>query len=625
MGNERELYFEESVLDELSEQREFNSMEQPLSSAPFLLVGVGVFCIVVVAGFRIFSLGILDGDFYTNRAEANVGQTTVVRAERGVIIDRFGVPLTKNTPSFRANLLIAEFFKDPQARDVLSRAEEILGLSSSDVRVLLANLDFESQGVLTLARDLTLEQVIQLKGLQSSVIEVQNDFRREYPRGEFFSHIVGYIGAASKEDLREREGLLLNDVVGKSGLEAIYDPLLRGVNGEVVRYRNAKGETIDQRLMRNPLLGAELHTTIDADLQSFFSERLSEAVRTLGGRGGVGIAIDPRSGAILSLISFPSFDNNHITNEILQDPRRPLFNRATAGVYTPGSTIKPLHALAALAEHIVTPSKTIFSPGYLEVPNPFVPDKPSRFLDWKAHGLVDFTSAIARSSNVYFYTIGGGNGDFDGLGIERLKDYWERFGLGEKTGIDLPSEARGLLPDPAFKERVKNDLWRLGDTYNVSIGQGDLLVTPLQLINYIATFANGGKLYEPFLVGSAVSPDGSTPYVMTPRVIKDYSAVFPREFALVREGMRDTVRKDYGTARSLSFLPFSVAAKTGTAQIEDKSKNNAFFVGYGPAGDGEIPEIALLVLLEDSRDGSANAVPVAKDVFQWYYEKRMAK
>lgn len=623
MGNEKDLFFEEAVLDDLS-QHDFNSLERPLSHTTFTLVGAAVLLIVGIVAVRILTLGVWQGDFYAKRAAANVGQISVLRAERGIIVDRYGAPLTKNIPSFRVALLLAEYFKDPSSRGAtLQKAGQILGLTPDYMENLLRDVDLETQGIVTLARDITLAQTIQIKGLQSPMLEVQNDFRREYLDPEQFAHVVGYVGAANRDDIAKNDALLLDDVLGKQGLEAFYDSVLRGTHGETVRYRNARGETIDQRLARKPAIGSELHTTIDAELQKMFFEKLQHAVTTLGSRAGVGIAMDPRTGEVLSLISLPSFDNNNITQEVLQNPLRPLFNRAIGGVYTPGSTIKPLHALAALSEGVVTKDTRIFSPGYLELPNPYVPEKPSRFLDWKAHGWVDLVSAIARSSNVYFYTIGGGFEKREGLGITRLKDYWERFGLGERTGIDLPSEARGFLPDPALKESMKHDIWRVGDTYNVSIGQGDLLITPLQLLNYISLIANGGVLYEPFLVNKIVGGEAQTIQEIAPHVLKNYSSIFSNELPLIQKGMRDVVAQDYGTAYSLSALPFDVAAKTGTAQIADNSKTNAFFVGYGPVGEGVQPELAILILVEDSKDGSTNTVPVARDVFQWYYENRM--
>ena len=328
------------------------------------------------------------------------------------------------------------------------------------------------------------------------------------------------------------------------------------------------------------------------------------------------------------MVNLPSFNKNifvesgHNTEKsrILNSSNHPLFNRSVSGAYNPGSTIKPLVALAALSEGVIDAKKQIFSAGFIEIPNPYFPDKPSRFLDWKPHGWVDLHSALARSSNVYFYEIGGGFNDTKGLGIDKLKEWWGKFGLGQKTNIDLPSEDNGFLPDPEIKERKTRDIWRIGDTYNVSIGQGDLLVTPIQLINFIAAIANGGKLYQPYVVKNIIGPNNEIAKENNQLILSDYSSLSDY-IAEVQKGMNDTVDKSYGTAHLLSDLPVTVAAKTGSAQILNNTQTNAFFVGYAPAVN---PQIAILVLIENAREGSLNAVPVAKDVLNWYHWNRLA-
>ena len=292
-----------------------------------------------------------------------------------------------------------------------------------------------------------------------------------------------------------------------------------------------------------------------------------------------------------------------------------------SGVYTPGSTVKPMVALAALNEHVIDPKKQIFSAGYIEIPNPYFPDKPSRFLDWKAHGWVDLRSAIARSSNVYFYEVGGGFENIKGLGVDKLKEYWQKFGFGEKTGIDLDSESVGFLPDPEEKEIRTKDIWRLGDTYNVSIGQGDFQVTPIQLINYISAFANDGKYFKPFVLKKVTGEDGAVLEERQPENVRDFSDLssYLKE---VQEGMKDAVRQPYGTAHLLAELSVSVAGKTGSSQVENNTRTNAFFVAYAPADN---PQIAILVLIENAKEGSLNAVPIGKDVIDWYYWNRLVK
>ena len=328
---------------------------------------------------------------------------------------------------------------------------------------------------------------------------------------------------------------------------------------------------------------------------------------------------DVNTGAVLAMVSFPSYDPNKFENStlpnnieyinnILHAKDKPLFNRVISGLYSPGSTIKPVHATAALAEGIITPNKQIFSAGYIEIPNPYNPKHPTRFLDWKPQGWVDIYSALARSSNVYFYTVGGGFEDIKGLGINRLRKYWKFFKLDKSTGIDFPGETYGLLPSPEEKKRTTGSIWRIGDTYNISIGQGDLRITPIELLDAIIAISNKGIVFSPHI---AIDRKKS--------VLMDLSQFEP-EFKDVRKGMEDVVKKPYGTAHLLSSLTLKVAAKTGSTQTNNNTKTNALFVGYAPT---DKPQIAILILVEDAKEGSLNAVPIAKDVFQWYYENRL--
>lgn len=618
-NNKQDLFLEEAVLDDLAQG--LDPLELPLSQKAFKLVGVATFLVVTVVILRILFLGGWQSKFYSQQALVNASQISTIRAERGIIFDRFDKPLVKNLSSFRLSLKLVELLKNKDERiQTIEALQNILNLPPNYIENLIEEVNLEKQNSLIIARQLSVEDVIKIKNLNLPAVQIEDDFKRQYPNGEILAHIVGYTGSVDKNDIENNNFLSFNDVVGKSGLEAYYDKELRGVDGGTINYRNAKGEFIDNKLLENSTPGDQLHSTIDFELQSYFFQRLKQGLNYLGSQAGVGIALNPQNGEILALFSLPSFDNNQIAGEVLTSPYKPLFNRAISGAYSPGSTIKPLVAFAALAEKVISPEKEIFSPGYLDIPNPYNPDQPSRFLDWRPNGWVNLYSAIARSCNVYFYEVGGGFGDIKGLGIDKLKEYWEKFGLGRKTGIDLPSENNGFLPDVQTKEKA-GGIWRIGDTYNVSIGQGDLLVTPLQLINYISAIANGGKIYQPFIVKKITTEDGKVVKELEPKILKDYSS----DNDIIKEiqhGMIDAVKKSYGTAYLLADLPVSVAAKTGTAQIESNTKVNAFFVGYAPA---ENPQIAILVLVENAKEGSLNAVPVAKDVLEWYYYNRIVK
>jgi penicillin-binding protein 2 len=472
---------------------------------------------------------------------------------------------------------------------------------------------------------------VNLQALNVPAIEIESDFARTYPNGPVFSSVVGYTGSVSANDLAKNPGLKNQDIIGKTGIEAFYDKALRGTPGVAVTYTNAQGKTLGEKQQSVPQIGTPLALTIDGGLQSYFYNALSNQLAFLGRPIGLGIAMDPRNGAVLSMINLPGYDNNVFSepgkNAVIQDlltsSDKPLFNRAVDGYYNPGSTIKPLDAVAALSENVIDSTREIFSPGYLLVPNPYNSSTPSRYLDWQYQGNVNLASALAQSSDVYFYIVGGGSpaestpplndsSDYgvSGLGIDRLNAWWQKFGLGRPTGIDMPNEGTGFLPTPVWKQQHSGTPWLLGDTYNVSIGQGDLLLTPIQLLDYISAIANGGDIYRPFLNASG-----------TPAIAHDLTSYFP-EIKKVQEGMREGVSSPKGTSYTLHDLPFSVCAKTGSAQVVNNTQENALFVGYAPCDN---PQIAILILIENSRQGSLNAVPVAGDVLDWYYENRIKK
>lgn len=600
-SNYKEIDFDEVISDTAASG--LNALEQPLR--PFVFRGV-IFTTILAA--IVFSTAVLllagvNHNRYLKRAEANINQEVPLIAPRGIITDRNGLPLLENQAIFSVFLQVSEMVRYNEKEAVLQAAENILGLDRNDVLKNLESTNFES---IILARDVSREQAIAIKTLGLKSLIAENDYRRHY-KDPAFAHVLGYVGLVNREDLLANEDLVLNDLIGRSGLEAYYDNRLRGQNGTISAYRNALGEVESVSRTKEPEPGSELKTTIDADLQKYFYESLLQGLNRLGRTSGVGIALNPQNGEVLALVSLPSFDANNLS-AYLDDANRPLFNRAVSGVYSPGSTIKPIHAVAALNEGVVSTEKRVYSAGYIEIPNPYDATKPSRFLDWRAHGWVNLYSAIARSSNIYFYAVGGGFEDVRGLKIAKISEYWKRFGLDKKTGIDLPGEASGFLPNPEEKEKRTGTPWLLGDTYNVSIGQGDLQITPLELISAISAISNEGIAFQSHLLKDE-----------QPELLLDVSNLEP-SLKEVRLGMEDAVNQSYGTAHLLSTLPTRIAAKTGSAQIALNTKINALFVGYAPADN---PQIAILILVEDAREGSLNTIPIAKDFFQWYYDNRL--
>jgi penicillin-binding protein 2 len=545
-------------------------------------------------------LNIFKGEFYRQRALANISGVMVQKAERGIIFDRYGKPLVENKPIFNAILVPSQLPRlEKDKKLALDKIREILNLSSPEFEKILNEADWEFFNRILLARDLPQSQAVALQSVNLAGLQIENDWQRDYSGPETFSHLLGYVGLVTKSDLLNNPDLVADDLIGKTGLEAYYDSQLRGENGKTTSFRDARGRILAENLTRQPQAGQPLQTFIDAEFQEYFFNRLQQGLKELDREIGVGLAINPSNGEVLALVNLPAFDGSRVV-DFLNQPNQPLFNRAIAGLYAPGSAIKPLVAAAALKEKIINTQKEIFSAGYIEIPNPYHPSQSSIFWDWKPHGWVNFYSALARSSNVYFYAIAGGWEDVNGLGISKLREYWQRFALGSRTNIDLVGEKNGFLP-------LSSPNWRLGDTYNVAIGQGDLLLTPLQLLNCVTAIANGGEIFTPRIAKNE------------PQLLKDLGDL-KGVFSEVEKGMVNATQQPYGTAYLLSDLPFTVAAKTGTAQINLNTKINALFVGYGPVPQ---PQIAILVLVENAREGSINTIPIAKDVFKWYYENRI--
>ncbi len=602
-----ELNFEDVTLDDWAGN--LSRLEKPISQKIFWGILILFSIIIFIALTRTSFLIINKGSFYKNRAITNANKEIRIPTNRGIITDRFGQPLVKNIPTFSVVINLAELFRNQENISVeLTKMAEALNKPVSFLEEIIKKADIERNNIIIIAPDITLEQAINLRALQISSLEVKDDYRRQYIDGPMFAHLLGYTGVAEKGDA----------IVGKAGLEAVYDKELRGEDGKYIVYRNATGDVLEEKTTQKAKPGYQLNTTIDADFQRYFYKRFQDGLYSLNRTSGVGLALNPKTGEILALLSFPSFDNNQPAKYLTADSQ-PLFNRAISGIYSPGSAIKPLIALAALNEGVVTPTDSFYSQGYLELPNPYFPDKPSRFLDWKAHGYVDLYSALAKSSNVYFYIVGGGWGKTKGLGIDRLRKYWEKFQLDKKTGIDLNGEKEGFFYGPEEKEKKLGEIWRIGDTYNVSIGQGNLALTPLRLLISIGAIAAGGLGQRPFIARSVIDERENIARLNEPQELINFSELAPMIHE-VKKGLADAVVKSYGTANVLVGLPMSVAGKTGSAQIANNARTNAFFVGYAPSED---PEIAILILVENAKEGSVNTLPIAHDVLQWYYWNRL--
>lgn len=633
----KEIFIEETILDGASSN--FGFVDVPLSNKSLIAFFMVAVLFTFVIFIKISVMDITKGEVYSKIALANSGVEEIEQAPRGIIYDRFGNPLVKNIPTFYAYIKLVEILKNSKnVEKEISDISKILNINKEDILNKINSANLEKESSILLLDDISINDVAKLRSLNKKWLVVSKIFKRKYIYGKEFAHILGYTGIASLNDLEKNKNLSFNDKIGKEGLEAFYDDKLRGKKGVSVIFKNSKGKEMDKKIEKISKTGDNLFTSIDLGLQKYFYNVFIEQLKILGKSSGAGIILNPRTGEILSMLSFPSYDDNDLNSKIFLDKNKPTFNRPVSGLYSPGSTIKPLVGVAALNEGIIIPSKKIFSPGYIKVPNPYNPKHLSVFLDWRPQGWVDIYSAIARSSNVYFYEVGGGFENQEGLGITKLKKYWKKFELDEKTGVDLLGESSGLLPDPEWKKKKTGDIWRLGDTYNISIGQGDLMITPIELIRYISSIPNRGKLPHLFLVGKI--KDNNNKNIFVRKVLfKDVGVNNKNLFSIVEKGMIDGVKKNYGTSYILHNIPMKIAAKTGSSQFANNTKTNAFFVGYNipdhynPIDDiinvdhgklNYIPkQIAVLILIEDAKEGSLNAVPIAKKVFEWYYENRI--
>ena len=425
------------------------------------------------------------------------------------------------------------------------------------------------------------------------------------------AHVLGYI----KYPQKDAKGFYYDEEYkGQAGVEMVYNDLLSGKNGIKLTETDALGNITSESVIQKPVDGEILKLSLDAKLTEALYTTMEAFAKERGYTGGGGVIMDVRTGEILALTSYPEYDPNVITagedkeklRKLFNDPGTPFLDRVTSGLYTPGSIVKPIVAIGALSENIISPEKSILSTGALTLPNPYDPKKPSVFKDWKAHGWVDMRRALAVSSDVYFYVVGGGFEDQKGLGISKIDQYFKMFGMEEPTGIDLPGEKSGVIATPEWKLKNFNDDWRLGDTYITAIGQYGTQVTALEVVRWVAAIANGGKLLVPTVRFGGL-PEDQRVYRQINLPLKDWQ--------IIREGMRQGVQTG-GTAAGLNIPSVSVAAKTGTAELGvSKELVNSWSTGFFPY---ENPHYAFAILMEKgSRYNTVGATGVMRQLLDW--------
>ncbi|NDK38544.1 penicillin-binding protein 2 [Pseudoxanthomonas gei] len=577
-----------------------------------------------------FKLQVIDHTKYATRSEANSIKLRPVVPARGSIFDRNGKLLAENVPAFRLDVLPD---KAGESKALIAGLSGIFALTPEDIRHFEATRK-SSRGFrpITLKLRVSDEEMARfaVDRWRFPGVELEPYLTRRYPYGDLFGHIIGYVGRIDEKDLEKMgEGNAALTHTGKGGLERYYEEILRGKIGYEKVETNVEGRALRSMGRVPAQAGADLRLSVDADLQYAMTQAFGELE-------GSAVALDPRSGEVLAMVSLPSYDPNLFVNGISHadfnalnnNPSRPQFNRLVLGGVAPGSTLKPLIALAGLDSGLRRPEDKTLSTGMFRLPG-------MKGRGWGdshrgGHGWTDVRKSIADSVNTYYYRLA-----LD-LGVERFDSYLTRYGFGQPTGIDLIGEIGGILPSPAAKLKLNKERWYPGDLVNAAIGQGMWKVTPLQLARGTAALADGGMLRRPHLV-AAKRHAYDAPWEPLPQPAPVRISDHPANVRVVQEGMEMTVNGPGGTARVMSIgAPYRMAGKTGTAQVVNRSatavnpkslpmhrRHRALFVGYAPA---ENPSIAVAVMVEGGGYGASTAAPIARKIFDaWLLEKSAAQ
>ncbi len=612
-----------------------DALEQRLFLQRALFAAATVALLVLLLAGRAFWLQVLQHDHYLELSQGNRARIEPLPPNRGLIVDRTGRVIAENTPAYQLELV------REQAGDLdrtLARLAGLGLLEADDIdrvrQLVLSRRSFEAVPILLQLDDEAIARyAVHRHELPGVLLETR--MARHYPYGPIGAHALGYVGTISTEDLGriDRERYFGTGVIGKTGVERAYEDQLLGVGGYREVLVNAEGRPVQlppgkatDLQSREPHAGRELQLTIDIELQRIAEEAMA-------GRRGAVVAIDPSNGDVLVFASLPSFDPNGFARGIsrrdylalTEDPDQPLFNRVLRGTYPPGSTIKPLMALAGLEYEVIRPEDKVYCPGYFSLPN-----SRHRFRDFKreGHGTMDMENAIMQSCDVYFYRLA------NTLGIERIHDAMTRIGFGAPTGIDIAGERGGIMPSPEWKQgafaRREQQVWFPGETVIVGIGQGYWTATILQLANATALLATRGRHFKPRLVRALVDAETGAveerkPEPLPPVELKDrdHWETIVKAMVAVTSGPRGTaLRASRGAA-------YSIAGKTGTAQVfsvgqterydsksvAERLRDHALFVAFAPA---DAPKLAIAVLVENGGFGAAAAAPIARAIFDAY-------
>lgn len=602
-------------------------LEQRQFTLRVLIAGAMALLLLLAVAARLYYLQVLNHSHYVTLAEGNRLRTEPVTPPRGLIYDRNGVLLAENRPSYELDITPEQV---PNLKATLAALGKVVEIRPQDIKqfddLLKTKRPFQPLPIRT---NLSDTEVARFAADRQNFpgVDIRATLSRYYPLGSAVAHVIGYTGIISQQELTTLDPAQYSSTsqVGKTGIEGSYENLLHGSVGTRIVETDAQGRQVRVVSYTPPVPGKNLYLSIDVRLQE-------AAEQALGQNSGAVVAIDPRNGEVLALVSAPSFDPNLFVSGISpadyaklnSDPKRPLFNRALRGQYPPGSTIKPFLALAALDYNVMDPFKNLMCPGYL-----YVPPNPHPYRGWKrgGHGLIDMPNAITQSCDVYFYTVALK------LGIDRIHKYLTtQLGFGEPSGIDLTGERDGVVPSPQWKRATLHQPWYLGDLVIVGIGQGYLLVTPLQLADGVAAISMRGKRFVPHLLHAIGNPLSGVITDNAPHALPPVQETYPNAWNIIVGAMENVVATWEGTAHNISIgAKYTIAGKTGTAQVHAKRlgvfgetpedelpykwRDNALFIAFAPVDN---PQIAVAVEVDHGGGGATAAAPIARKVMDEY-------
>ena len=605
--------------------------ERNLFARRTLVAFLGILLLTGVLFTNIYQLQIVNFDTYQTRSNGNRIKLLPLPPTRGLIYDRYGKLLAENL-TFFGLYIVPE--KTENLDRILDELRYIVGLTDNDIENFKKERRRGTRYTpILLKPNLTEEQIARfaVSGYQYPSLDVRPYFKRYYLYGEIMTHILGYVGKINDKDVErlKKDEKFANysgsNDMGKLGIERYYEDELHGTTGFEEVEINNRGKVIRKLREQPSVAGKSIYLTIDLELQRYITDLLA-------GQKGAIIVLDPKDSGVLAMVSTPSYDNNLFVDGIssedykrlLNDPARPLYSRATQGVYPPASTVKPFIAVAAQTENVISQNTTIFDPGYWVLPN-----TTKRFRDWKksGHGYTDLNKAITESSDTYFYQVA------HSMGIDRLSDWMKRFGFGMPTGIEIQEETAANIPTREWKQKRYKRPWVQGDTISVGIGQGYWTATPLQVAKATAVLVNNGKVNTPHLM-KAIEVSTLKPYE-DPLLYPDITEAKQSYWDAAKRGMYNVVNSALGTGRkAFAGASYRVAGKSGTAQVFSLKENekynaaglkkelhdHAWFTAYAPY---ENPRLVVTVILENAGGGSSNAAPLARKVMDYYLNQRL--